>query len=118
MKYLLCVVFLLFPISTMAEIGCIDDNYLYTIVESFNASKDTMKLILSFNEPIEIIEYEKDKSSLFVKDCFTISGGDFAVGGLILRQEERGVRISSPKGYRLQVKKKGLRLQLIFSKVA
>jgi len=76
-----------------------------------------MKLILSFNEPIEIVEYEKDKSSLFVKDCFTISGGDFSVGSLILRQEERGVRISSPQGYSLQVKKKGLRLQLIFSKV-
>jgi hypothetical protein len=117
MKYLLCCILTILPLSvSLAEVGCIDDNYLYTIPEAVRVSADkTISIILSFNEPIEWVTYEKQGNTLLIKDCFTSSGSSSFVGEVFLKQEAKGLRVVAPKGYTLSYKKKGSLLHLTFT---
>jgi hypothetical protein len=117
MKYLLCCLLTIFPLSvSLAEVGCIDDNYLYTIPESIHVSANkTISIILSFNEPIEWVTYVKQGNTLLIKDCFTSSGFSSFVGDVFLKQEAKGLRVVAPKGYSLSFEKKGSLLHLTFT---
>lgn len=116
MKYLLSIALLFFPLTSMAEEGCVDDNYLYTTVESSHIKNGVLSIRISFNEPIEIVEYKIENNTLFIKDCFTTSGNSLSVEDILLKQEENGVRILAPKGYTLKVNQKGIYIHLTFSK--
>lgn len=116
MNYLLSIALLFFPLVSMAEEGCVDDSYLYTIVESSHVTNGVISIKISFNEPIEIVQYKIDDNTLFIKDCFTTSGDSLSVEDIIFKQEDNGVRILAPQGHKLKVNQKGVYLHLTFSK--